>query len=127
MGQGDFRRGFTLNRNNRWVKKAGIIPWDEIEREYAALAQGGKGQAAKPLRLALGALIIQAQYGFSDKETVAQIGGNPYFQFFCGLRGYKAEQPFDQSRMAHFRRWFTPEILANIWMGMIKVQSKIPR
>ena len=33
---------------------------------------------AKPLRLALGACIIQAEYGCSDEETARQIGADYY-------------------------------------------------
>ena len=29
--------GFKMNPDNRWVRKAELIPWDEIEEKYAAL------------------------------------------------------------------------------------------
>ena len=69
---------------------------------------------AKPLRLALGACILQAEYGFSDDETVLQIQENPYLQFFCGFPGYRDERPFDPSLMVYFRKRLTPEILGEI-------------
>ena len=65
--------GMKLNPDNRWVKKAELIPWDEIEQRYAKLFTNRKGNVAKPLRLALGACIIQAEYGFSDEEGALQI------------------------------------------------------
>ena len=68
--------GMKLNPNNRWVKKAEMIPWDEIEQRYAKLFTNRKGNVAKPLRLALGACIIQAEYGYSDEEVALQIPGN---------------------------------------------------
>jgi hypothetical protein len=49
--------GMKLSPNNRWVKKAETIPWDEIEKRYAKLFTNRKGNVAKPLRLALGACI----------------------------------------------------------------------
>lgn len=60
----DFRQpvGMNLKESNRWVKKAQTIPWPEIEKRYAALFTNRKGNVAKPLRLALGACIIQAEY-----------------------------------------------------------------
>ena len=63
----DFKQpvGMNLKESNRWVKKAQTIPWLEIEKRYAALFTNRKGNVAKPLRLALGACIIQAEYGFS--------------------------------------------------------------
>lgn len=38
--------GMHLNENNRWVKKAAMIPWGEIEKCYARLAvlNGGSFQ-----------------------------------------------------------------------------------
>lgn len=72
----------NLKESNRWVKKAQTIPWLDIEKRYAKLFTNRKGNVAKPLRLALGACIIQAEYGFSDEETALQIQENPYFQYF---------------------------------------------
>ena len=82
MGQislADFKQpvGMNLKESNRWVKKAQTIPWPEIEKRYAALFTNRKGNVAKPLRLALGACIIQAEYGYSDEETALQIQENP--------------------------------------------------
>ena len=57
--------GMNLKESNRWVKKAQTIPWPEIEKRCAALFTNRKGNVAKPLRLALGACIIQAEYGYS--------------------------------------------------------------
>ena len=54
------------------------VPWPEIEKRYAELFTNRKGNVAKPLRLALGACIIQAEYGYSDEETALQIQENPY-------------------------------------------------
>ena len=49
---------------------------------------------AKLLRLALGACIIQSEYGFSDEETALQIQEGPYLQFFCDFPQYEYKQPF---------------------------------
>ena len=70
---------------------------------------------AKPLRLALGSCIIQAEYGFSDEETAHMIQENPYLQYFCGYPGYDDERlPFDPSLMVYFRKRLTPEVLGEI-------------
>ena len=106
--------GMHLNPENRWVKKAELIPWDEIETEYAKLFKGLKGHIAKPARMALGALLIQIEYGFSDEETAEQIKENPYLQYFCGLPGYEYKAPFDSSAMVRFRKRLTPERLEAI-------------
>ena len=106
--------GVTLSPDNRWVKKAELIPWEEIEIRYAALFKNRKGNVAKPLRLALGALIIQTERRLSDEETPLQIQETPCLQYFCGLPEYKDKLPFDPSLMVYFRKRLTPEILGEI-------------
>ena len=106
--------GLKMNPENRWMKKAAAIPWNEIEEKYAALFPGKKGMPAKPLRTALGALIIQKQYGYSDRELVEQIRENPYYQFFIGLPGYQDEEPFVPSLLVEFRKRLTDDILGDI-------------
>lgn len=116
--------GLHMDRNNRWVKKAETIPWKEIEKRYAKLFANRKGNVAKPLRLALGACIIQAEYGFSDEETVMQIQETPYLQFFCGLPGFTLKRPFEPSLMVYFRKRLTPEVLGEINEMIIEQATK---
>ena len=125
----DFRQpvGMHLKENNRWVKKAQTIPWSEIEQRYAALFVNRKGNVAKPLRLALGAYIIQAEYGFSDEETAQMIQEHPCFQYFCGYPGYDDEHsPFDPSLMVYFRKRLTPEVLGEINEMILNTVRKEP-
>lgn len=117
VGLEDFNMpaGLTMNKENRWVKKSEIIPWDKIEIRYAENFKSGTGNVAKPLRLALGAVLIQKEYPYySDEEIVNQITENPYLQFFCGMPGYSEKPPFEASLMVYFRKRLTPEILAEI-------------
>ena len=44
--------GMEMNPENRWVKKAAMIPWDEIEDRYAELFPSEVGMPAKPLQTA---------------------------------------------------------------------------
>jgi len=60
----------NLDLNNRWVKLSKIIPWEEIEKTYSSQFPAKDGQVAKSARLALGALIIQADMRLSDRKTV---------------------------------------------------------
>ena len=87
--------GLHMNPDNRWVRLADRIPWDEFEVKYAKLFPSDTGNVAKPLRMALGALIIQTKFQFSDRELVEQIAENPYLQYFIGLPGFREEAPFD--------------------------------
>jgi hypothetical protein len=127
VGVADFGMplGLKLDAENRWVKKAETIPWDEIELRYAALFESETGNVAKPLRLALGALIIQTERQISDAEVPLQIQETPCLQYFCGMPGYVDALPFDSSSMVHFRRRLTPEILGEInEMIIAKAQGK---
>jgi len=96
--------GLHMNPNNRWIKMADSIPWEQFERKYARLFKGKKGNVAKPLRLALGSLIIQTKYQYSDRELVEQLTENPYYQYFIGLPGYQEKPPIDASTLVLFRK-----------------------
>lgn len=106
--------GLKMNPENRWIKKAELIPWEEIEDRYADLFPSKTGKPAKPLRMALGSLIIQKQYDYSDRELVEQITENPYYQYFIGLPGYQQEAPYVPSLLVEFRKRLTDEILGEI-------------
>ncbi len=113
----DFQQpmGMHLREDNRWVKKAQMIPWTKIEKKYADLFPSSTGNVAKPLQLALGACLIQQEHHYSDEEVTLQIQENPYLQYFCGYAGFDdSKPPFDPSSMVHFRKRLTPEILAEI-------------
>lgn len=95
FGLADFNQPMGLKRNpeNHWVKK---------------------GMPAKPLRTALGSLLIQKQLQFSDRELVEEIRENPYFQYFIGLPGYQDAIPFVPSLLVEFRKRLTAEVLEEI-------------
>ena len=78
--------GMKLHASNWRVKKAMTIPWGAIEQRYAELFFNRKGNVGQPLRLALGACIIQAEYECSDVEITLQIQEGPYLQCFCGCK-----------------------------------------
>ena len=103
--------GLKMNPENRWVKMADLIPWDEFETKYAEQFPSDTGNVAKPLRMALGALIIQSKFQFADRELVEQITENPYLQYFIGLPGYQEEAPFDASTLVLFRKRISAEML----------------
>lgn len=110
--------GLRMNPDNRWVQLADRVPWDIFEEKYAALFPSGTGNVAKPLRLALGSLIIQNRFQYSDRELVEQLSENPYLQYFIGLPGYQPQAPFDASTLVWFRKRITMDILneANEYM-----------
>ena len=106
--------GLHMNPDNRWVRLADRIPWDEFEVKYAKLFPSDTGNVAKPLRMALGALIIQTKFQFSDRELVEQIAENPYLQYFIGLPGFREEAPFDASTLVLFRKRISADMLMEV-------------
>ena len=106
--------GLHMNPDNRWIKLADRIPWDTFEAKYAELFPSDTGNVAKPLRMALGALIIQTKFQYSDRELVEQIAENPYLQYFIGLPGFREEAPFDASTLVLFRKRISAEMLMEV-------------
>lgn len=107
-----------LRSDNRWVKLAKFIPWEEFEPDYCdTLSGSGLGPPAMSARIALGALIIKERLGTSDEETVEQIRENPYLQFFLGYKAYKEEKPFDASMFVYFRK--------RLKISIVKLNDKI--
>ena len=95
----------TLDPENRWVKLADLIPWDELARAYhKSLVSSTQGRPAKDARLVIGAVIIKHKLCLSDEETVQQIQENPYLQFFVGFSSYQLAPPFAPSLFVEIRK-----------------------
>lgn len=107
--------GGKLQRDNRWIRLAEMIPWAEFESAYANTLTGSHlGCPAFSVRVALGALIVKERLGTSDRETVAQIQENPYLQFFLGFREFKTTRPFDPSLFVQFRKRLGLEFIMQV-------------
>jgi transposase, IS5 family len=104
--------GGKLSGDNRWIKLAELIPWDDLEDDYESQFCKGFGAPAKPFRMALGALIIKARLRLTDEALVEQVKENPYLQFFNGLEAFQYSAPFDPSMMVYFRKRL-PESVIN--------------
>ena len=100
--------GGILNKDNRWVRYADIIPWDDIESIYASKFSR-RGAPAKPLRMVLGAYILKKEYGFSDTRIIDEIDENPYLQYFIGLNEYIIKVPLSASLIHSFTKRFSEE------------------
>lgn len=86
----------------------------KIMEKYAELFPSKTGMPAKPLRMALGSLLIQKQYGYSNEELVEQLRENPYYQYFIGMPGYEDKYPFVPSLLVEFRKRLSEEILSEV-------------
>lgn len=110
-----------MNRNNRWVKLAELIPWEELIPVYAK-RMSEFGRPALSPRIAIGALIIKTTLALSDEETVAQIQENMYMQYFLGLEKYQEDPLFDPSLLVHFRERMGKEIVDEM-NGIVVVKA----
>ena len=113
----DFALPFNgkLRSDNRWVKMAKFIPWEQFDSLYSKSLSGSKmGSPALSVRIAIGALIIKERLGTSDEETVEQIRENPYLQYFLGFKEYKDEAPFHPTMFVHFRKRIGEKTLAKV-------------
>lgn len=96
--------GRTLSKENRWIKLAAVIPWDELASIYAKHLNSHRGRQSVDVRRVLGALIIKHKQGFSDRETVQSIAENVYMQYFCGFSSFSNKVPFDASVFVDIRK-----------------------
>ena len=103
-----------LSVDNRWVRLAKLIPWDEIEKEYAFLFPSDRGNVAKSVRMALGSLIIQARCGYTDRELLVQIAENTYLQYFIGLKEFQLTKPFTPVALVKFLKRFSHKRLTKV-------------
>lgn len=116
--------GGRLSSDNRWVRLAKLIPWDQIEVRYAAKFRSRTGPPALIARIAVGSLIIKEKLQLSDEETVEQIRENPYLQYFLGYTAFTDDRPFDPSMFVHFRKRISSEILSEINDLIVAAQSE---
>jgi len=106
--------GLELDPKNRWVKMADNVDWDKIEDKYCHIYCPDNGAPAKPVRLAICAMLIKQIEGLPDEKLVLHIQENPYMQYFCGIKEFSREQPFTPSLMVEFRKRFNEEVINEI-------------
>ena len=103
--------GLQLDKNNEWIHLSTRIDWDRLEEDYAKNFPSHTGRPAKPLRMALGALIIQKRMNLSDRALVKEIAQNPYLQYFIGLNNFQITCPFRSTSLVEFRKRFDVDFL----------------
>jgi len=97
-----FPFGGKLNENNRWLRIADLIPWEELEAEYAKYFSD-IGRPATDAQLMIGLLLLKHITGFSDEEVVQAVSENPYMQAFCGFEQFVTQDILDSSTMTKMR------------------------
>ncbi len=97
-------QGKRLDANNRWIKLAEIIPWDELSEIYSKKMSKKMGRKGINPRTVIGAVIIKHLKSLSDEDTIEEIRENPYMQYFLGLAEYTYDQVFTPSLFVTIRR-----------------------
>jgi hypothetical protein len=105
----------TLDPNNRWVRLAEEIPWDELATIYHRSLKSTKmGPPALPARVVIGALIIKHIKKLPDEEVIEDIRENPYYQYFLGYSGFANRTVFVPSLFVEIRKRLGKEALQQI-------------
>jgi len=97
-----FPFGGRLNENNRWLRISELIPWEELEVEYARKFSD-MGRPAKDGQLIIGLLLLKHMTGLSDEGVVMTVMENPYMQAFCGFEKFVTEELLDSSTLTRMR------------------------
>ena len=98
-----FPFGGKLDPENRWLKRANLLPWEEIESRYKSYFSE-IGRPSLDCRLVIGVLFLKHMTGFSDDEIVKFVNENPYMQAFCGLECFTTEPLMDSSSLSKIRK-----------------------
>lgn len=97
-----FPFGGKLNEKNRWLRIVELIPWEELEEEYAKHFSD-VGRPATDSQLVIGLLLLKHMTGLSDEGVVEEVLENPYMQAFCGFEQFVTEDILDSSTLTKQR------------------------
>jgi len=100
-----------LDKNNRWVKLAEAMPWEELSGVYNQALSKETGRPALSARIVIGALVVKHMLRLSDEETIEQIRENPYLQYFLGYPCYRYDHGFEPSLFVSIRKRLGEESL----------------
>lgn len=117
--------GGPLSKENRWVKLANLLPWDEMVSVYVKKMSRKMGRKAVDPRVAVGTLIIKHILRATDEDTIEFIKENPYLQYFLGYKEYRYEQPFTASLFVSIRKRLGVDELKQLTEEFIGYVKKI--
>lgn len=94
----------SLLSDNRWVKLAQVVPWDNFAAIYMSVMSSEIGRPGISPRMVLGALIIKHIEKLDDRSVISNIQENIYMQYFVGLKGFCSKPIFDASLFVEIRK-----------------------
>ena len=101
-----FRTPFeqSLWPDNRWVRMAQLVPWDDMAKVFFEHMSMDHGRASVDLRIVLGALLVKHIEGISDEDTIVYIQENIYAQYFVGLPSFQVKPVFSPTLFVEIRK-----------------------
>jgi hypothetical protein len=108
-----FPFGGKLDPENRWLKIANLLPWEEIENRYKRYFSE-IGRPSLDCRLVIGVLCLKHMTGFSDEDIIKLVNENPYMQAFCGLDHFSTEPLLESSSLSKIRKRLGKEYFAEL-------------
>jgi IS5 family transposase len=102
---------------------ADAIDWNYFEEEFAPL-YGTAGQPSEPIRLMVGCLMLKRLKNLGDETLAKEWIENPYMQYFCGMKCFEHQFPFDPSDFVHFRKRIGEAGFEKIFAYSVKLHGK---
>ena len=94
----------SLDANNRWVKMAEVVPWDDMAKIFYKRMSEKEGRGSIDLRVVMGALLVKHIEGLSDEDTIVYIQENIYAQYFVGLSSFQTVPVFSPTLFVEIRK-----------------------
>jgi hypothetical protein len=63
----------AVDKENQWVKRASLVPWDSLSSVYCRKLDPGTGCKSVNIRTVIAALIVKHKLGLDDMGTVQMI------------------------------------------------------
>lgn len=102
--------GGRLEEGNRWLKIKGMIPWGELETEYAKYFSD-KGRPGLDGRLVIGLFLLKHMSNKSDREVICELQENVYWQAFCSFEGFVTSGQLNSSSLTKIRKRLGPKFV----------------
>ena len=121
--------GGKLDEENRWLKIKAMIPWEELEREYAKNFSEGVGRPGLDGRLVIGLILLKHMTNQSDREIEQELRENVYWQAFCGLEHFETGKQLNASSLSKIRKTLGVEFVTKLEAKIyaVLVEKKIIR
>jgi IS5 family transposase len=112
-----------IDRRHELALLADTIDWQYFEDEFSPLFSK-QGASGVPIRLMVGCLLLKHLKNLGDDALPKAWIKNPYMQYFCGMRCFEHEFPFDPSDFCHFRKRIGEAGFEKIFTCSVRLHDK---